>query len=62
MAELKNQIRIIEDQIQTEKTGRVQALNELTYKKIEIERLQEENLFKTKEIKKAYEDRIYHMQ
>jgi hypothetical protein len=51
LAELKNQIRIIEDQIQTEKTGRVQALNELTYKKIEIERLQEENLVKIKEIK-----------
>lgn len=45
-----------------EKGAKVQALNELTYKRIEIEKLQDDFLSKVKELRKSYEERICNQQ
>ena len=39
LEELKNKLTTLEEQLQSEKGAKVQALNELTYKRIEIEKL-----------------------
>ena len=62
LEELKVKLRALEEQIQTEKAGKVQALNELTYKRIEIEKLQDDYLFKVKDLRKNYEERICNLQ
>jgi len=48
--------------MQTERTAKVQALNDLTFKRIEIEKLQEDHLQKLKEVRKQYEDRFLSIQ
>ena len=58
LEELKGKLRGFEDQIQAEKTAKVQALNELTYKRIEIEKLQEDYLSKVRDLRKHYEERV----
>jgi hypothetical protein len=45
-----------------EKGAKVQALNELTYKRIEIEKLQDDFLSKVKDLRKSYEERICNQQ
>jgi hypothetical protein len=51
-------MRSLDDMVQSEKAAKIQALNELTYKRIELEKLQEDNLIKIKELRKYYEEKI----
>ena len=62
LEELKDKLRAIEEQMLAEKGAKVQALNELTYKRIEIEKLQDDFLSKVKELRKSYEERICNQQ
>ena len=62
LEELRDKIRAIEDQMLAEKGAKVQALNELTYKRIEIEKLQDDFLSKVKDLRKSYEERICNQQ
>lgn len=62
LEELKDKLRAIEEQMLAEKGAKVQALNELTYKRIEIEKLQDDFLYKVKELRKSYEERICNQQ
>ena len=60
--DLKYHLSQLEDSLQTERSAKVQALNDLTYKRIEIEKLQEDNLVKLREVRKHYEDRLLSLQ
>ena len=62
LEELRDKLRVIEEQMLAEKGAKVQALNELTYKRIEIEKLQDDFLSKVKELRKSYEERICNQQ
>ena len=62
LEDLKFHLRQLEDTLQTERTAKVQALNDLTFKRIEIEKLQEDHLQKLKEVRKQYEDRFLSLQ
>ena len=58
LEELRDKLRALEDQLLAEKGAKVQALNELTYKRIEIEKLQDDFLSKVRDLRKGYEERI----
>lgn len=62
LEDLNNKLRSLETQVQVEKSAKVQALNEVTYKRIEMEKLQEDSLAKIKELRKTYEERICSLQ
>jgi hypothetical protein len=50
--DLKYHLSQLEDSLQSERSAKVQALNDLTYKRIEIEKLQEDNLVKLRDVRK----------
>jgi vacuolar-type H+-ATPase subunit B/Vma2 len=58
LEELRDKLRALEDQLLAEKGAKVQALNELTYKRIELEKLQDDFLSKVRDLRKGYEERI----
>lgn len=62
LEELRGHLRQLEDTIHSERQGKVQALNELTFKRIEVEKIHEDHLQKVRDIRKQYEERVCNLQ